>query len=315
MKIIIIIPYFGCLPNYFEFWKKSALNNPGIDFWLITDNNIQPIDNIKVTQISFSNLKEYIQEKFDFKISLESPYKLCDYKGAYGYIFQNQISGYDFWGFGDIDLIYGQIKSFFNKDILRKYDIISGWGHLTLYRNTPKNNTIFKTQLNGYQYYRDVFQTKKNCAFDEYNHKGLGDLIKNTLPHLLYSETPFDDVRVPRLDFNFFSEFHPEKSNNLIFEYDKGILYRLFINKQNEIVKEEILYAHFQKRNFLKVKTDNLDHYLIIPNKFINYQHITRIKLQEWTRSKELYRHIYNLKGRFRNRSKKIANYIWGNHE
>lgn len=311
MRIIIIIPYFGNLPKYFNFWKTSALNNPDINFWLITNNNIQSINNIKVTQTTFSDLKKSIQNKFDFKISLESPYKLCDYKAAYGYIFQEQICEYDFWGFGDIDLIYGQIRLFYTDKILHKYDIISGWGHLTLYRNSPKTNLLFKSQEFGYQYYRDVFQTKKNCAFDEYNHKGIGDIIKDKMPHLLYSETPFDDVRVPRLNFNFFSEFHPEKSNKLIFEYNEGGLYRIFLNESNEIIKEPTLYAHFQKRHFLKVKTTNLNHYLIVPNKFIDFQPITQLKLCKWSGNKNLNRYIYNFKNRIQNRSKKIANYIF----
>ncbi|WP_430521799.1 DUF6625 family protein [Lactobacillus gallinarum] len=31
-RVVIIIPYFGKFPNYFNFWLKSALENKDFDF-------------------------------------------------------------------------------------------------------------------------------------------------------------------------------------------------------------------------------------------------------------------------------------------
>lgn len=101
-SIIIIIPYFGKLPTLFPFWLQSALNNPTIDFLFITDANIQPMQNIKVINKTFSLLKEEIQSKFNFEIKLETPYKLCDFKPAYGYIFNEQIKDMTF---GDLVIL------------------------------------------------------------------------------------------------------------------------------------------------------------------------------------------------------------------
>ena len=53
-KIIIIIPYFGEFPNYFDLWMKSVKYNSDIDFLLITDNDItDKPNNIKIINISF----------------------------------------------------------------------------------------------------------------------------------------------------------------------------------------------------------------------------------------------------------------------
>ena len=43
--------------------------------------------------MTFESLRNRIQKLYDFKISLEKPYKLCDYKPAYGEIFKPEISG------------------------------------------------------------------------------------------------------------------------------------------------------------------------------------------------------------------------------
>lgn len=67
-----------------------------------------------------------------------------------------------------------------------------------------------------------------------------------------------------------------------------------------KIKKEETLYAHFQKRKFMKIKTDNYNNYLIVPNKFISasgmFLNVRRI--QWYGRPQELKRKIFNKKNR-----------------
>ena len=67
-------------------------------------------------------MKQMIQEKFDYDISICEPHKLCDYKPAYGYIFEQYISEYKFWGHCDIDTIMGDLNEFITDDLLELYD-------------------------------------------------------------------------------------------------------------------------------------------------------------------------------------------------
>ena len=307
-SIVIIIPYFGKFPPIFKFWKESALNNPNIDFLILTDNNLQNEKNIHVVKMTFSDLRNKVQTHYDFPISLPSPYKLCDYKPAYGEIFSEYIKSYDFWGFGDIDLIYGNIRSIITDDILQQYNVISGWGHLTLYKNSDYCNTFYKKEVNGFQFYKTVFSSPKNSCFDEYLHQGIGDLWKHLNPESVWDIRPFDDIRVPYLSFNFISEFHPEYSSCLIFEYQNNTLYRIYIFNNGEIKREPTLYAHFQKRQILKIKTNNTDHYLIVPNSFIDYENITYKKLIKWGKEQNIKRRIWNLKNKITKRLKWLYN-------
>ena len=68
-------------------------------------------------------------------VVLHKPYKLCDYRICYGAVFQDFIKNYDFWGFCDIDLLWGNIRTFITEGILNKYDKIGFQGHSTLVRN------------------------------------------------------------------------------------------------------------------------------------------------------------------------------------
>lgn len=304
--ILIIIPYFGPFPKMFPFWLHSALRNPSVDFLIVTDNHFGTQGNVKVVDMKFEELESKIQALFDFSVVIPSPYKLCDFRGVYGTIFSEHISGYDFWGFGDIDLVYGNLREFLTPEILNSYWVISGWGHLTLYKNNEVCNNFFRTHLDGFQYYKNVFACPKNSAFDEFNHKGLSDMWKSVYPEKIWDSRLFDDVRVPRLSFNFISEFHPEYSQNLIFEYEGGRLFRIYKNSLGDIAKSPILYAHFQQRGFMRVNSVDMNHYLIVPNEFRAAEEVTLSKLERWTATKNLRRNIWNLKNRIQRRWKII---------
>ena len=93
-KYAALCCYYGEWPNYFQFWLTSCSHNINIDFYLVTDIDttlyIVPSNVIFIKQ-SFDELKFLITEKFRNLggISLDKPYKLCDFKTAYGYIFEN----------------------------------------------------------------------------------------------------------------------------------------------------------------------------------------------------------------------------------
>jgi len=310
-RIIIIVPYFGPFPVQFKFWLQSAYDNPTVDFLLITDQVLVSRDNVKVVSMTFSELKTFIQAKFNFLLSIKSPYKLCDFKPAYGYIFQQYINDYDFWGFGDVDLVYGSIRSFYTDEILSKYKLISGFGHLSLYENSDFCRNFYKTDCSGFQFYRDSFSNPNNTVFDEYLHGGMSDLWKHLHPNSIYDQRSFDDILVPRLSFNFISVFNSKVSNNLIFEYLDGKLFRIFMNENHEIIREPTLYAHFQQRKFMKVKTDNLDHYLIIPNSFIDFSKVTNQLLNKYGKSQNRKRILWNILNRLNRRLNIILPFLF----
>ena len=83
----------------------------------------------------------------DFEITLSKPQKLCDYKCAYGVIFEDYIQDYDWWGHCDLDQIFGNLNMFVTEDMLRKYDKLFSLGHLSLYKNSYKNNRIFMGKI------------------------------------------------------------------------------------------------------------------------------------------------------------------------
>lgn len=67
-------------------------------------------------------------------------------KPAWPHIFEDYLGEYEFVGWCDIDLVLGNINSFFSESLKAKYDLLTvttGYisGALTIIRNT-KNNEI-----------------------------------------------------------------------------------------------------------------------------------------------------------------------------
>ena len=79
------MPYFGKLPVQYKAWRASARHNATIDFMFFTDAEVEPAENIIVHRMEFSDFREMVFQAFDFPIVLDRPYKLCEYKQAYGY--------------------------------------------------------------------------------------------------------------------------------------------------------------------------------------------------------------------------------------
>lgn len=289
-SIVIIFPYFGILPIQYKMWRTSALCNHSIDFMFFTDANVEPAENIIVHNMPFSKFQQLAQKAFDFPIILDRPYKLCEYKQAYGYILHDYIKDYDFWGFGDLDLVYGDIRTFITDSVL-KHKFLLGWGHLTLLRNDEDARTYFMKQAEGYQNYRDAFTTSKITFFDEFDHKGCSDKWRDCRPKDCWLEEPFDNVSKPKQSYHFNSLTRGWKQ--VVFEHIDNKLYMLRFNK-GKLEKKESLYAHFQHRGFMKDKVKDYGHFLVTPGAIINYpKHFVNTRLLWLCRKRNLMTKYY----------------------
>ena len=294
-SIVIIFPYFCKLPVQYKMWRESALRNPSVDFMFFTDADVEPAKNIIVHKILFCDFQKLVQRAFDFPINLNRPYKLCEYKQAYGYILQDYIKSYDFWGFGDLDLVYGDIRTFLTENVL-KHKFLLGWGHLTLLYNDEDANTYFMKQVKGYQNYKDAFTTNKITFFDEYGHYGCSDKWRDCRPKDCWLEEPFDNVSKPKQSYHFISLTRGWQQ--VIYEHIGNKLYMIRFN-QGLIEKKESLYAHFQHRQFMKDIVKNYDHFLITPSRIIDYpKHLTTLRLRFYSRKHNLMTKYFQWKDR-----------------
>lgn len=265
---ILILPYFGKFNAYFQLWLNSCGKNRDIDWLVITDidNTYNIPSNVKILRKSFSEIREIFENKFGFRITLDTPYKLCDYKQFYGFLFEEYIEEYDFWGYCDCDLIFGDINSFLSKESFLHYDKLLRTGHLSFVRNIKEINEIFRK----YNTYKITLSSPAIYGYDEsvngYHLGFAGELLENG--YRFYC----NDGLVADVDFRHFP-FHevsrPKKT--CVFLYDNGKTYRMERTTDKELQKTEVMYVHLQKRKMeVKCKID-AKQFLIVPNAFVDY--------------------------------------------
>lgn len=253
-KIVIIGVYCGKFPENMELWMKSCEHNKEIDFMIFTDNNtISDTSNVKFINFSLEEFSKLASEKLGLNVFIKSPYKCCDFKSVYGVIFQDYIKDYMFWGHCDFDLIFGDIRKYITDDILEKYDKILPLGHLSLYRNTKEVNDRYKCPGTICRDYKEVFQTDKAYAFDEY--PGMYSIYK-------YNNFPFYDVRlfadITIKHFRFTLAAKDKNYKKQVFYWEDGKVYRVY-QQDKKLYSEEFIYIHFQKRKNMKIHIDNIE--------------------------------------------------------
>lgn len=88
-RCVLILPYFGQFNNYFPLFLKSCEANPTYTWMIFTDNEFKYAcpENVHVIKTTLDEIRKIANEKFGFKIVLESAYNLCDYNPAYGFLF------------------------------------------------------------------------------------------------------------------------------------------------------------------------------------------------------------------------------------
>ena len=262
-KICIVIPYFGKWPVWFNFFLKSCEFNPDVNWFFYTDCPAlqSHSTNVRFFYATINDFNTLASDKLGMNIGIKRSYKICDFKPALGKIFEDFLVGYDFWGWGDIDVIYGNFSSFVTPQILSKYEIITTsmmklFGPLTILKNTPKINELYK--IGGY--YKTIFKDGKNYAFDE--NLGVNDrkvlfvspdkLSKADILSFscIVNEALFrKELNVCVVD----SKIHMDRKYiEVCIKFDKGRLINLINNK-------EMLFIHFgdKKKSIKSAKIVN----------------------------------------------------------
>lgn len=266
-RIALCIPYFGKLNKLFLPWIISAAHNTDYDFLIFTNDKDSFVfdgvySNVKFFHFEFKDMQSLISKKISKFARLTTPYKLCDYKPAYGLIFEDYLNGYDFWGYCDIDLVFGRINHFITDDILAKYDKILTLGHLSLIRNTKELKRAFMyNPHNGSISYPFVFD--KNTPITIFDEKQFNKICEMQGFRIYDNKSLYCDLYVYEYGFK------NTQDNKIISDYftafwDNG---KLMI-KQYEKKPIEQMYIHFQKRSVDVVFNKKT------PNKFLMYPNI-----------------------------------------
>lgn len=316
-NVNFIIPYFGKLPALFPIFLKSCEYNYNFNWTLFTDDktNYSFPKNFQVVYTTFENIKKHIQDKFDFNIEIKTPYKFCDLKPMYGYLFPEYNEGYKFWGYCDIDIVLGNLSNFITEEILEKYDKIYTLGHMTLIRNTGELNSKFKDKINNVEYYKEVLANNAPYNFDE-DFRGkinINTIFRNANKEIFIDDSIADIYTKGNHFYLDKGDGKTEKNKMDLFIWYKGALFG-YQKINNCLIKKEFRYIHLQKRamNIKLNDIENTDCIKIIPNEIseleINFKNVedSYKKIKKYNINLQYFRiRLNNLKIKLKNIKRK----------
>ena len=288
---VIILTYFGSLPNYFPIFVDSCRRNTNFDFIYITDQEINTAnaENIHTMNISFSELRSLIESRLGSEFILRSPYKLCDYKPAYGKIFEEFICEYNYWGHCDADMIFGHIGDFISEKDFIRYNKLLTKGHLAFYKNNREVNEYFLLECKKSICFKMASKYEEPCFFDEIAIRKIlksqniteyeNNCIADVLPqYLKFSIVEYDDTVISHKD--------------QIFYYEDGKISRAHV-VNNKMTIDTFMYIHLQKRAMILDENLNVFNRIYIqPNIFSNIPEISKTSSQFLYRIKYAYKQM-----------------------
>jgi hypothetical protein len=174
MRIGLLACFIGDLPNYYPYFLLTAYSNPSVDFFIINDQLTESTQdqNIHFLKMDLKDLEDRVSLKLGKQFSIYNSWKLNDYKPTFGLVFEDLLKGFDYWGWCDLDMIWGNLDRFLSEEKLKNIDVFTtkeNWtaGHFTLFKNEEKLNHLF---LDNPQIY-DMLNSETYYAFEECCHR------------------------------------------------------------------------------------------------------------------------------------------------
>lgn len=268
-KIAILIPYFtasgGRFPDFFEYWQKSAGANKNIDFFIPTNVDTDlymDYENIHFISMAANVFFDNIQELFEFRI-VRDCYKIGEFRPLCGILFKDILKEYDYWGYSEFDLIYGDILKFIQENLDAGEEVIGGLGHFRLIKNCDRLNYLpfEKSKFIAHPLnMKEAYTTCYCCHFDEV--QGMGVKYHQAGMNVINLSHVIADIDQK---FKYFAVLN--KTGKWGFTWKRGTL--TGYNDKNE--EKEFLYVHFQKRKLeIDVKQIPGEVFCMVPNHIMN---------------------------------------------
>lgn len=301
-SIIVFIPYFGKWPVWIDLFFDSVRRNKTIDFLIYTDcdiNEFENLPNVSFRNISFEDYLKEINNKLSISFNPPNAYKICDLRPMFGFIHKEEFRDYDFYGWCDLDLVFGNIREFYTHEILSTYNVLSTHddrisGHFVLFRNIEKNRKMFekiyrwKEALLNLEFvgidewgltraYTDTIIDKINDKFKLNIKNKFTDYLKYRKTKGLYFKEQYTTPFIPKpwLDGTMNSAQPNEwyyNQGEITNSRDKGrkFIYLHFMNFKSSQWRHDGTKAPWeQNENYYQLQKDDLDKLIVISEKGI----------------------------------------------
>lgn len=149
-RIKLLTPWFGPLPGWYDKFKERMDANSIVCWELLMVHNVDWVNH-------------QVEGTVGAPCKKATPYSTCDLRPFFGVMFAERFTGYDFWGWCDLDICVGDLDVLL-PELLEAHDIIrlDGGGPMTIIRNEHKFNTLYQDTD-----YKAILRNPDYLNFDE----------------------------------------------------------------------------------------------------------------------------------------------------
>ena len=151
-SVVLVTVWIGPLPAYLPLFLGSCRANPSVSFLIVCDqpapDGLPP--NVRWVPMTLDGLNTRATARLGTPVRITTGYKVNDLKPLFGVVFADEIGADDFWGFCDVDLLWGNLRRFLTDAFLASGDLFSfrgpSWlsGSLTLFRTTSVASRLYE---------------------------------------------------------------------------------------------------------------------------------------------------------------------------
>ena len=174
-KALLILPYFGSFGPWFPLYLHSLAQQQTLDLLLLSDAQPPRLPpNARHVDMTLDQVRTLATARLGTPVCLNRTRNLCDLKPAYGMVFEEFTHGYEYWAFGDEDVLYGDVDRMLGPQLDGTADLVvpgtnssrmqgSLQGHLTVIRNASRTNELAIRD----PAYGQVLASPEHWAYDE----------------------------------------------------------------------------------------------------------------------------------------------------
>lgn len=164
LPVSFCIPYFGQWPFWMRLFLESCRPNSCAEFLLFADHPlpIEPPENVRFIPMTLVEFEKRVSQVLEMPVKINDTHKVCDFRPFFSYVFSDYLCESEFWGYCDIDLVFGDLSRVLNPENLADIDILTAYprfiaGHFTVLRNCEAVNSLafqiddYKSRANALQ--------------------------------------------------------------------------------------------------------------------------------------------------------------------
>ena len=120
-SIAIVNTYFGSPPPWLPAFLRSCQTNPDVQWLIYADFEVPTPPNVTFRQMTLGEFNARASAVVGTPITIMPPLvrKICDFKPLYGLMFADDLRGFEWWAYSDLDVIWGDIRRFVTDHLLR----------------------------------------------------------------------------------------------------------------------------------------------------------------------------------------------------